>query len=278
MKLQSDNGPRSSLGIGPGSDNAVGSRWEFAKRFAEGVGKLVGNMKGDHQKKTGGLAARMLEATGLAKVGPKLSLCDDQQLSVGKPPRWRLNRLYHIMHAVAGDNQRLTTDKPLAQLGARTAPPRYPETTSATHPPWTGSKLEIFQQTTSITKVKVRVVQLLLQLPARLFGITKLCLQVVDLSLEAGNSLLDNSHRLRPNAPLNFSDLCPKADHFVVHNTNDSTRVMDAFDQSHRIMLILPNGKREPTTIEEGRLPRKEQQRQEPYPDQLLGHSIDEDP
>ncbi|RRT57058.1 hypothetical protein B296_00021691 [Ensete ventricosum] len=181
---------------------------------------------------------------------------------MGKPPRWRLNRPYHIMHA--------------AQLGARIAPPRYPETTSATHPPWTLSKLEIFQQTTSITKVKVRVVQLLLQLPARLFGITKLCLQVVDLSFEASNSLLDSSHRLQPNAPYNFSDLGPKADHFVVHNTNDSTRVMDAFDQSHRIMLILPNGKDEPTTIKEGRLPRKEQQRQEPYPDQLLGHSIDQ--
>ncbi|RZS07411.1 hypothetical protein BHM03_00038244 [Ensete ventricosum] len=50
-----NNGPKSSLGIGLGSDDAVGSRWEFARRFVEGIGKLAGNMKGDHREKTGGL-------------------------------------------------------------------------------------------------------------------------------------------------------------------------------------------------------------------------------
>ncbi|RRT34747.1 hypothetical protein B296_00040821 [Ensete ventricosum] len=63
-----------SLGIGPGSDDAVGSRQEFARRFAEGIGKLVGNMKGDCRKKTKGLITRMQEATGLVEVGSKLSL------------------------------------------------------------------------------------------------------------------------------------------------------------------------------------------------------------
>ncbi|RWV96566.1 hypothetical protein BHE74_00054833 [Ensete ventricosum] len=74
MELQRDNGPRSSLGIGPGSDDAVGSRREFARRFTEEIRKLAGNMKGDHREKAGGLAARMPEATRLAEVGSKLSL------------------------------------------------------------------------------------------------------------------------------------------------------------------------------------------------------------
>ncbi|RWW75949.1 hypothetical protein BHE74_00015983 [Ensete ventricosum] len=47
MKLQPDNGPRSSLGIGLGLDNAVGPCREFAKRFAEGIGKLAGSTPGD---------------------------------------------------------------------------------------------------------------------------------------------------------------------------------------------------------------------------------------
>ncbi|RRT32270.1 hypothetical protein B296_00038783 [Ensete ventricosum] len=74
MELQRDNGPRSCLGIGPGSDNAVGSRREFSRRFTEKIRKLAANMKGDHREKAGGLAVRMSEATRLAKVGSKLSL------------------------------------------------------------------------------------------------------------------------------------------------------------------------------------------------------------
>ncbi|RRT48058.1 hypothetical protein B296_00025143 [Ensete ventricosum] len=43
MKLQPDNGPRSSLGIGPGLDDVVGPRRKFARRFTEGIGKLARN-------------------------------------------------------------------------------------------------------------------------------------------------------------------------------------------------------------------------------------------
>ncbi|RWW44286.1 hypothetical protein BHE74_00049963 [Ensete ventricosum] len=53
MKLQPDNGPRSSLVIELGLDDVVGPRWEFARRFAEGIGKLAGSTPGDHRKKTG---------------------------------------------------------------------------------------------------------------------------------------------------------------------------------------------------------------------------------
>ncbi|RWV97738.1 hypothetical protein GW17_00039454 [Ensete ventricosum] len=48
-----DDGPRSSLGIGPISNDAVGPHWEFARRFTERIGKLAGNTLGDRQKKTG---------------------------------------------------------------------------------------------------------------------------------------------------------------------------------------------------------------------------------
>ncbi|RRT81061.1 hypothetical protein B296_00001419 [Ensete ventricosum] len=41
MKLQPDNVPKSSLRIGPGLDDAVGSRREFARRFAKGIEKLT---------------------------------------------------------------------------------------------------------------------------------------------------------------------------------------------------------------------------------------------
>ncbi|RWW17153.1 hypothetical protein GW17_00018944 [Ensete ventricosum] len=50
MKLQPDDGPRLSLGIRPSSDDAVGSRWKFARRFAEGIWKLAGNAKEDRRK------------------------------------------------------------------------------------------------------------------------------------------------------------------------------------------------------------------------------------
>ncbi|RWW09021.1 hypothetical protein GW17_00027511 [Ensete ventricosum] len=91
IELKLDNGPRSSLGIGPGSDDAVGSRQEFARRFAERIGKLVRNMKGDRRKKTKGLIARMQEATELVEVGSKLSLWSLKGTTftenpTGKPP------------------------------------------------------------------------------------------------------------------------------------------------------------------------------------------------
>ncbi|RZR75454.1 hypothetical protein BHM03_00058064 [Ensete ventricosum] len=38
------------LGIKPGSDDAVRSHRKFARRFAEGIEKLAGNVKGDCQE------------------------------------------------------------------------------------------------------------------------------------------------------------------------------------------------------------------------------------
>ncbi|RRT35643.1 hypothetical protein B296_00032622 [Ensete ventricosum] len=69
IELQPDDGPRSSLGIGPGSDDAMGPRQEFARRFTEGIRKLAGNTLGDRRKKTIGLVARMSEATDFTRVG-----------------------------------------------------------------------------------------------------------------------------------------------------------------------------------------------------------------
>ncbi|RWV87604.1 hypothetical protein GW17_00050384 [Ensete ventricosum] len=44
-----NDGPRYSLGFGPSSDDVVGSHRKFTRRFAEGIGKLAGNAKGDRQ-------------------------------------------------------------------------------------------------------------------------------------------------------------------------------------------------------------------------------------
>ncbi|RWW36404.1 hypothetical protein BHE74_00058582, partial [Ensete ventricosum] len=44
------NRPRSSLGIRPGSNDVVGFRREFARRFTEGIRKLTGNTSGDHRE------------------------------------------------------------------------------------------------------------------------------------------------------------------------------------------------------------------------------------
>ncbi|RRT49265.1 hypothetical protein B296_00020971 [Ensete ventricosum] len=65
MKLQSYDGPRSSLGIGPRFGRCSGISSKFAKRFVEGIGKLARNTLGDHRKKIGRLAARMSEVAGL---------------------------------------------------------------------------------------------------------------------------------------------------------------------------------------------------------------------
>ncbi|RRT66704.1 hypothetical protein B296_00021184 [Ensete ventricosum] len=50
VQLQPDDGPRYNLDIRPSSDDAVGSRRKFARRFTEGIGKLVGNAKGDRRE------------------------------------------------------------------------------------------------------------------------------------------------------------------------------------------------------------------------------------
>ncbi|RZS15254.1 hypothetical protein BHM03_00047067 [Ensete ventricosum] len=65
MKLQPDDGLRSSLGIGPGLDDAMRPRREFARRFAKGIGKLAGSTSGDSWKKTRRLTARMPEVVRL---------------------------------------------------------------------------------------------------------------------------------------------------------------------------------------------------------------------
>ncbi|RWW63388.1 hypothetical protein BHE74_00029437 [Ensete ventricosum] len=70
MELQPYDGPKSSLGIGPGSDDVVEHRRECARRFAEGIGKLTRNALGDRRKKTIGLAARTPEAAGLGGSKP----------------------------------------------------------------------------------------------------------------------------------------------------------------------------------------------------------------
>ncbi|RWW71814.1 hypothetical protein BHE74_00020414 [Ensete ventricosum] len=69
MKLQSDDVPRSSLGIGPGSNDTVGPHWEFATRFTKVIGKLAGNTPRDRRKKVRKLTTRMPEAAGLMGAG-----------------------------------------------------------------------------------------------------------------------------------------------------------------------------------------------------------------
>ncbi|RZS01418.1 hypothetical protein BHM03_00031275 [Ensete ventricosum] len=70
MKLQLDDEPRSNLSIGLGFRRCSGISSKFTRRFAEGIGKLVGNTQGDYRKKTGSLPVRAIEP-------PK---------SVGEPP------------------------------------------------------------------------------------------------------------------------------------------------------------------------------------------------
>ncbi|RWW01204.1 hypothetical protein GW17_00035772 [Ensete ventricosum] len=61
MELQLDDGPRSSLGIGPGSDDVVGSRRRSLGDSPKGSGSSVGTRR----KKTRRLIARMPKAAGL---------------------------------------------------------------------------------------------------------------------------------------------------------------------------------------------------------------------
>ncbi|RWV94877.1 hypothetical protein BHE74_00032870 [Ensete ventricosum] len=68
MELQPDNESRSSLGIRLGSDDALGPRQEFARRFNKWIRKLAGNTLGDRRKKTGRLVVRMSEAVELTGV------------------------------------------------------------------------------------------------------------------------------------------------------------------------------------------------------------------
>ncbi|RWV80760.1 hypothetical protein GW17_00057916 [Ensete ventricosum] len=66
----------------------MGSRRKFARRFVEGIGKLAENAKGDRRKEDRRTCRKI--------VGGCQSMRDGrQQLSMGKPPRWRVNRPYH---------------------------------------------------------------------------------------------------------------------------------------------------------------------------------------
>ncbi|RRT31465.1 hypothetical protein B296_00059133, partial [Ensete ventricosum] len=47
------------------SDDAVGSRWKFTRRFTKGIGKLAGTRREIAGKKTGGLTARLSEVAGV---------------------------------------------------------------------------------------------------------------------------------------------------------------------------------------------------------------------
>ncbi|RRT37861.1 hypothetical protein B296_00040127 [Ensete ventricosum] len=68
MKLQPDDGPRSSLSIGPGFGQCSGISSEFVRRFAKGIGKLVWNTPGDRRKKIGRLVTRIPEVVELVGV------------------------------------------------------------------------------------------------------------------------------------------------------------------------------------------------------------------
>ncbi|RRT67196.1 hypothetical protein B296_00006463, partial [Ensete ventricosum] len=59
-------GQDQSWALGRGTDDAVGPRREFVRRFAKRIGKLTRNMRGDHWKMTVILTARMPEAAILA--------------------------------------------------------------------------------------------------------------------------------------------------------------------------------------------------------------------
>ncbi|RWW41704.1 hypothetical protein BHE74_00052800, partial [Ensete ventricosum] len=66
MKLQPNDGPKSSLSIGPRLGRCSEISSKFIRRFTEGIRKLAGNTSGDCQKKSGRLAARISEAAGMA--------------------------------------------------------------------------------------------------------------------------------------------------------------------------------------------------------------------
>ncbi|RRT58420.1 hypothetical protein B296_00002160 [Ensete ventricosum] len=54
-----------------GSDNAIGSRRKFAKRFAEGIRKLAGNAKGDYRKEDQRTCRKITGVWGRFDLHPK---------------------------------------------------------------------------------------------------------------------------------------------------------------------------------------------------------------
>ncbi|RWV79480.1 hypothetical protein GW17_00059378 [Ensete ventricosum] len=63
----SDMDPGSSLGIRPGSEDVMEPRQEFARGFADGIGKLARNTPRDHRRKTVRLA--VVESEGCQITG-----------------------------------------------------------------------------------------------------------------------------------------------------------------------------------------------------------------
>ncbi|RRT73448.1 hypothetical protein B296_00029375 [Ensete ventricosum] len=89
MELQPDNESRSSLGIRLGSDDALGPRQEFARRFNKWTRKLAGNTPGDCRKKTESLIVRMSEAIELTGVQAEIRKVEGTTFSeilTGKSP------------------------------------------------------------------------------------------------------------------------------------------------------------------------------------------------
>ncbi|RWW61518.1 hypothetical protein BHE74_00031426 [Ensete ventricosum] len=74
MKLQPDNEPRSSLGIGPGLDDAMGPHREFARRFAEGIRNLLGARHEITEKRSDDLSQECWRLPDWQKLGLSLSL------------------------------------------------------------------------------------------------------------------------------------------------------------------------------------------------------------
>ncbi|RWV89285.1 hypothetical protein GW17_00048568 [Ensete ventricosum] len=95
MKLQPNDGPRYTLDIGLSSDDAVGSRRKFARRFVEGIRKLAGNTKGDHWKENrrtcrkiaGGYRSMREAGQRKSQAGiRRVEVTTFADISVGKPP------------------------------------------------------------------------------------------------------------------------------------------------------------------------------------------------
>ncbi|RRT74998.1 hypothetical protein B296_00005942 [Ensete ventricosum] len=72
---------------GRGSDDVVGPRQEFARRFTEGIRKLARNMQGDHRKKTKKLTVKIPEAAVLAGQWLDRSYPGIRAAAAVEPPR-----------------------------------------------------------------------------------------------------------------------------------------------------------------------------------------------
>ncbi|RRT48935.1 hypothetical protein B296_00005892 [Ensete ventricosum] len=69
--LDSDVTAKIKLGHRVGFERCSGISPKFAKRFTEGIGKLVGNTPGDRRKKTGGLTRKN---AGGCRIGGRFGL------------------------------------------------------------------------------------------------------------------------------------------------------------------------------------------------------------